>query len=231
MPAPDFPLQLPLGLRFIGFNPNWALGQLQISGYSMGNYTDGANVYRNLATDDREMAYLAVYPDNVPLSHSIVGHPVQCDNPKLVIEFAQLNAKPIEYRVAVNNPTDAPIKTTLPSRRRGISSSTSIGAPSPGTALDYRAVRLVLPVRCGGSTLGEAEKNAIPMKTEAQVNAQNKIDWYGSKGEDGGYYLTCLFYEGCPSQGRAEGSSSISPRTTCRLPPTSRRPLPNTRSA
>ena len=59
------------------------------------------------------MAYLAVYPDNVPLSHSIVGHPVQCDNPKLVIEFAQLNAKPMEYHVAVNNPTDAPIKTTL----------------------------------------------------------------------------------------------------------------------
>ena len=111
VPAPDFPLQLPLGLRFIGFNPNWALGQLQISGYSMGNYTNGSNVYRNLATDDRDMAYLAVYPDNVPLSHSIVGHPVQCDNPKLIIEFAQLSAKPVEYHVAVNNPTDAPIKT------------------------------------------------------------------------------------------------------------------------
>lgn len=113
VPAPDFPLQLPLGLRFIGFNPNWALGQFQISGYSMRNYTDGSNVYRSLATDDRGMAYLAVYPDNVPLSHSIVGHPVQCDNPQLVIEFAQLNSKPVEYHVAVNNPTDAPIKTTL----------------------------------------------------------------------------------------------------------------------
>lgn len=112
VPAPDFPLQLPLGLRFIGFNPNWALGQFQISGFSMGNYTNGSNVYRSLATDDRDMAFLAVYPD-VPLSRSIVGHPVQCDNPKLVIEFAQLNSKPVEYRVAVNNPTDAPIKTTL----------------------------------------------------------------------------------------------------------------------
>ena len=113
MPAPDFPLQLPLGLRFIGFNPNWALGQLQKTGYSMGNYTNGANVYRNLATDDRDMAYLAIYPDYVPMSHSIVGHPVQCDNPKLVIEFAQLCANPSEYRVAVNNPTDQPIKTIL----------------------------------------------------------------------------------------------------------------------
>jgi hypothetical protein len=113
VPAPDFPLQLPLGLRFIGFNPNWALGQFQISGYSMRHYTDGANVYRNLAVDDRGMAYLAVYPDGVPLSHSIVGHPVQCNNPQLVIEFAQLSAKPVAYHVAVNNPTDRPIKTTL----------------------------------------------------------------------------------------------------------------------
>ena len=113
VPAPDFPLQLPLGLHFSGFNPNWALGQFQISGYSMGNYTNGSNVYRNLATDDRDMAHLAVYPDNVPLSHSIVGHPVQCDNPKLVIEFAQFSAKPVKYRVAVNNPTDLPITTIL----------------------------------------------------------------------------------------------------------------------
>jgi hypothetical protein len=113
VPAPDFLLDLPLGLRFIGFNPNWALGQLQVSGYSMGYYPNGASVYRNLGIDDRKMAYLAVYPDNVPSSHSIVGHPIQCDNPQLVIEFAQLNAKPAEYHVAVNNPTDAPIKTVL----------------------------------------------------------------------------------------------------------------------
>lgn len=51
--------------------------------------------------------------DNVPLSHSIVRHPIQCDNSNLVIEFAQLSARPIEYHVAVNNPIDVPIKTTL----------------------------------------------------------------------------------------------------------------------
>jgi hypothetical protein len=113
VPAPDFPLQMPLGLRFVGFKPNWTLGQYQISGYSMGHYTDGSRVYRNLATDDRQMAYLAVYPDGVPKTHSIVGHPVQCDRPELIIEFAQLRVQPPEYRVAVNNPTDAPIKTTL----------------------------------------------------------------------------------------------------------------------
>jgi hypothetical protein len=113
LPAPDFPLQIPLGLRLVGFNPNWALGQYQLGGYSMGNYTDGSRVWRNLATDDRQMAHLAVYPDNVPKSHSIVGHPVQCDRPELIIEFAQLQSSPPEYRVAVNNPTDSPIKTIL----------------------------------------------------------------------------------------------------------------------
>ncbi|MBU4211643.1 MAG: hypothetical protein KKD33_03555, partial [Verrucomicrobia bacterium] len=106
VPAPDFALQLPLGLRFIGFNPNWTVGQYQIGGYTTGFYTKGNNVYRNLATDDRDMVYLAIYPDNVAKSHSIVGHPVQCDNPKLIIEVAQFNSKPPEYHVAVNNPTD-----------------------------------------------------------------------------------------------------------------------------
>lgn len=49
-------------------------------------------------------------------THNIIGHPVQCDNPKLMIEFTQLSTKPFEYHVAVNNPTDAPIKTTLKKR-------------------------------------------------------------------------------------------------------------------
>ena len=113
VPAPDFALQLPLGLRFIGFNPNWTVGQYQISGYTTGFYTKGNNVYRNLATDDRDMVYLAVYPDNIPVSHSVVGHPVQCDNPKLIIEVTQLNDKPVQWHVAVNNPTDTPISATL----------------------------------------------------------------------------------------------------------------------
>jgi hypothetical protein len=59
------------------------------------------------------MVHLAVYPENVPVSRSVVGHPVQCDNPNLIIEVAQLNSQPKEYHVAVNNPTDAPIQTVL----------------------------------------------------------------------------------------------------------------------
>lgn len=113
VPEPAFPLDIPLGLRFIGFNPNWSIGQFQIVGYSTGFYTDGRNVYRNLAPDDRNIVHLGVYTTGVPKTHCVVGHPVQCDNPKLIVEFAQLNSKPVEYRVAVNNPTDQPTKTIL----------------------------------------------------------------------------------------------------------------------
>jgi len=113
VPNPGWRLNLPLGIRFIGFNPNWTVGQLQIEGYSPGFYTNGQNVYRNLGLDDRDMAFLAVYPDHARNTHNIVGHPVQCDNPDLIIQVSELNIKPFQYHVAVNNPTDEAIRTTL----------------------------------------------------------------------------------------------------------------------
>ena len=113
VPQPDFNLDVPLGLRFIGFNPNWTVGQFQISGYSPGFYSKGANVYRNLGTDDRDMVHLAVYTKGVPKTHCIVGHPVQCNAQDLIIEVTHLNDNPAQWYVAVNNPTDKPIKTVL----------------------------------------------------------------------------------------------------------------------
>ncbi|PKL07428.1 MAG: hypothetical protein CVV51_14170, partial [Spirochaetae bacterium HGW-Spirochaetae-7] len=64
--------------------------------------------------------------------------------------------------------------------------------------LEYRAVRLVLPVRVSGEKLSEAERAAIPMLTEEWVNAENRIDYYGSPGDDGAWYLTILFYQESP---------------------------------
>ncbi|HEY3417746.1 MAG TPA: hypothetical protein VGM23_12755 [Armatimonadota bacterium] len=113
IPRPDFKTNIPLGLRFSGLNPNWAIGELQLTGYSPGFYTNGTNVYRSLGMDDQGLVHLAVYPDFVPNTHIVVGHPVQCDTPDLIIELALLNDKPYQYHVAVNNPTDKPIKTTL----------------------------------------------------------------------------------------------------------------------
>ncbi|MHB9023038.1 MAG: hypothetical protein ACYC7E_02530 [Armatimonadota bacterium] len=113
VPNPGWKVNVPLGMRFTGFNPNWTIGQFQRAGHSPGFYTDGKNVYRNLATDDRDMVHLAVYPDRVPTTHMVVGHPVQCDAPQLIIEVTMLNDAPHAYRVAVNNPTDKPITTVL----------------------------------------------------------------------------------------------------------------------
>jgi len=113
LPPPPLELDIPLGLRFSGFNPNWTIGQFQIEGYSPGFYSNGRNVYRNLATDDRDLVHLAVYTTGVAKTHCVVGHPVQCDAKDLIIELTRLQDAPPQYHVAVNNPTDQPISTVL----------------------------------------------------------------------------------------------------------------------
>ena len=113
VPEPFINLDVPLGLRFIGFNPNWTVGQFQVTGYSPGFYSKGEKVYRNLGMDDRDMVHLAVYTKGVPKTHCVVGHPVQCKAMNLIIEVTHLSDNPAQWRVAVNNPTDRPIETTL----------------------------------------------------------------------------------------------------------------------
>ena len=113
VPNPGWRVNQPLGFRFLGFNPNWTVGQLQVQGYSPGYYTDGRNVYRQIALDEQDIGYLSVYPDHAPRTHNLIGHPVQCDNRDLIIEVTQVSVKPFRYYVAVNNPTDQAIRTTL----------------------------------------------------------------------------------------------------------------------
>lgn len=116
VPRPEFVLDLPLGLRVVELNPNWTAGQLMLEGYTTGYYTSGKGVWRNLAVDDHGIVHVSLFPDRVARSHSVVGHPVVCDNPELRIQFTRLSDEP-RYYVAVNNPTDRPIETTL---RKGI---------------------------------------------------------------------------------------------------------------
>jgi len=113
VPNPGWRVNLPLGIRVRGLNPNWTVGQFQVEGYSQRFYTDGRNVWRQLGPDDRGLVHLAVYPDHTRRSHQIVGHPVQCDAKALIIQVTKLSDKPAQYHVAVNNPTDKPIRTTL----------------------------------------------------------------------------------------------------------------------
>jgi hypothetical protein len=140
VPNPGWKVDVPLGMRFTGFNPNWTVGEVQISGYSPGFYTQGRNVYRNLAADDRGWVHLAVFPDYAPTTQIVVGHPIQCDNKDLIIEFAQLSREPLAFRVAVNNPTDKPIGTTLRQSMAVpgfVMKDTTVEVPAGG----YRVVR------------------------------------------------------------------------------------------
>lgn len=146
VPNPGWRVNLPLGFRFRGFQPNWTLGQFQVAGYSQGFYSDGRNVYRQLGLDDRGLAHLSVYPDHATQTHNLVGHPVQCDEPELIIEFTVLQDKPFECQVAVNNPTDKPLRATL---RKGMALPDFI---FPDTPVEVPAGGyLVLPRRPGGT--------------------------------------------------------------------------------
>jgi len=63
---------------------------------------------------------------------------------------------------------------------------------------DHQVIRLVLPVVIAAEKLTQAEWDAVPMLTEEYVNSENKIDYYGTKGDDGQYYLTAQFYKEKP---------------------------------
>ena len=113
VPNPGWKLDLPLGVRFVGFNPNWTVGEIQLSGYLPTFYARPPVVYRNLGLDDEHVAFLSLYPDHAPSTHVLVGHPIQCDAPGLIVEFTMLSDAPAKFHLAVNNPTDQPITTTL----------------------------------------------------------------------------------------------------------------------
>ncbi|HEY3418697.1 MAG TPA: hypothetical protein VGM23_17620 [Armatimonadota bacterium] len=113
VPNPGWKLDLPLGVRFFGFNPNWTVGVLQSAGYLPSFYQRPPVVYRNLGLDDERVAFLSLYPDQAAKTHVIVGHPIQCAARDLIIEVTMLNDNPASYHVAVNNPTDKSIRTVL----------------------------------------------------------------------------------------------------------------------
>ena len=113
VPNPGWKLELPVGLRFEGFNPNWSLVEVEHEGYRPKFYQRPATVCRSLGLDDQGIGFLSLYPDQAPRTHVTVGHPVQCADQKLVIEVAVLSDAPPQYHVAVNNPTDQPIHTVL----------------------------------------------------------------------------------------------------------------------
>jgi hypothetical protein len=90
--------------------------------------------------------------------------------------------------------------------------------------LQSRTLRLVLPVTVGGGTLTATEREAVPLKTETWVNEENKMDFYGSPGSDGAFYLTLRFFQQNPGAGASQRIALYSPPGICPSP----RPCPGT---
>ena len=59
--------------------------------------------------------------------------------------------------------------------------------------LGHRTLRITLPVTVAGEKVGADALNLLGFRTEPYVNKENSIDAYGTKGNDGSYYLTIRF--------------------------------------
>lgn len=115
LPRPSGKTFLTVPCRVRGLNPRWAAGLFQKKGYVKGDYGTGENRYRPLGIDLAGNAYLPLYPDYAELTHVVVGHPVIAgpEGRELFIQVTHVADKPHRWHVAVNNPTDRSIRTTL----------------------------------------------------------------------------------------------------------------------
>jgi len=112
-PAWDLATALPV--RVSGLNANWSAGYYQLKGFAMGIYGDGSNKYHPCGFDSHGNVKATLYHCLADETEAIIGHPVVCDSKDLIIQVTQ---KPKSgggygYYVAVNNPTDKTIRTTL----------------------------------------------------------------------------------------------------------------------
>ncbi len=63
-------------------------------------------------------------------------------------------------------------------------------------SLEHRTVRVVLPVPVASETVVPSDLTRVDFRTEPYVNEENAtIDWFGTKGDDGRYYLTARFHQ------------------------------------
>jgi hypothetical protein len=112
-PAGGIDLVVPLRVR--GLEPRWSAGVFMKQGYVRGLYGPGEDRFRAAGLDFAGDAYVPLHPGRAPRTHVIVGHPVVAgpEGRELFIEMTKLAEGPFEWHVAVNNPTDRRIETTL----------------------------------------------------------------------------------------------------------------------
>ena len=117
---PSEAIAVTIPVRVDALNPRWSAGLFQIAGHTTGKYTDGKEVYTSLGFDMEGYVHAALYPDYVPETHVVVGHPIVCDRDELVLEVMPKSSKTgpkYAWHIAVNNPTDQAITANF---RRGM---------------------------------------------------------------------------------------------------------------
>jgi len=119
VPAPDWKTLVTLPIRCGGMNGRWSAGLWLRTGYVLGYYGKGENRYRPMGVDLDGRIYIPVPVDLAKRHHIVAGHPVVADKAgtELFIQVTQLSGgsdgTPFTWYVAVNNPSDAAVTTTL----------------------------------------------------------------------------------------------------------------------
>jgi hypothetical protein len=123
VPRPSAVKDLTIPMIVHGLNPRWSAGLWQLRGFVKGAYGGGENRYRSVGIDDGGRAYVPLYASLADWTEVEAGHPVSADagGADLFIQVTALSggtsvAPAYEWAVEVNNPTDAPISTTLTQR-------------------------------------------------------------------------------------------------------------------
>ena len=109
---PAIDMMLPLHVS--GLRHRWSAGMWQHTGYSMGHYSNGSDVYTGLGLDDFNSSFVPLYVGRAPRHHVTIGHPVIAigqDAEELVIQVTRINASVAKapwpgWHVSVNNPLE-----------------------------------------------------------------------------------------------------------------------------
>jgi hypothetical protein len=123
VPRPSAVKDLTIPMMVHGLNRRWSAGLWQLRGFVKGAYGGGEDRYRAIGIDDDGRAYVPLYASLADWTEVEVGHPVSADasGANLFIQVTALSggtavAPGYEWAVEVNNPTDAPVTTTLRQR-------------------------------------------------------------------------------------------------------------------
>ena len=78
----------------------------QHTGYAMGHYSNGSEVYTGLGLDDFNSSYIPLYVGKAPRHHVTIGHPIIAigkDAVDLAIQVTRVNQSVPIWHVSVNN--------------------------------------------------------------------------------------------------------------------------------